>query len=311
MAAPASNILKAVFFTIISVFGFWSNLTFAYSLAVRRKRLLKAECIFLASLAVSDLLISTVVLPIQIAESLAIMIPNAAQDIFRVLSVVILFSKMWNLALITLQRFMTLHMPLRFSEVTSSSSPNWLLIALVWIISILWSSVPFIAPSVQADGNSVTHSLICASTKYIIVSGVVFVIIPLVVSIIFTVLTKVRQLNRNKTIFTAIIMNNERRRHGSVLAGNRKVARGTIAITTTFIACYFPIFTLGILSLSRVDVSVFSLTVMESLMYFNSVLNPLANLYHNEELWEAVKAKFCCGIRHSVITPLRSSGKEI
>lgn len=143
--APAVAVFMSVFFVVALV---WNSLILCSMVTARSKLLRAPTHVVLFSLAVNDLLLTVLVMPVSIITTIAMDYPFGDNDyvrckvcqhggIFSVLSV----SSIHHIALLSLDRFLFIYMPISYRTWVT----RWkMLLALlvVWLISITFGILP-------------------------------------------------------------------------------------------------------------------------------------------------------------------------
>lgn len=209
---------------------------------------------FLVSLAIADLLTACLAMPIF----LMLRITNNGFDftggwifkhLFTGVDIISGTSSIWNLCLISVDRFLAINMPLRHLVILTPRRAQ-VVIVVVWGFSLALSSLMYIQWKFKA------YPIVMLSF-----------ILPLVL-IIFSYV-KIYKAMRNRTFV-------QRRRSGMKLKRDFLMAKQMILVIGSFIVCWFGFFAVVIILASGVkNVGLVVLNIVKVLTYLNSCLNPL------------------------------------
>lgn len=209
---------------------------------------------FLVSLAVADLLTAFVAMPIFLMLRITNdtwNVPGGAmfRAIYMGVDIISGTSSIWNLCLISVDRFLAINMPLKHLVILTPRRAQ-VVIIIVWGFALALSSLLFIEWKYKA---------------YPIVTLSFF--LPLIL-IIFSY-AKIYKAMRNRTFV-------QRRRVGMKLKRDFRMAKQMILVIGSFIVCWFGFFAVVILLASGVKrVGPVVLNIVKVLTYLNSCLNPL------------------------------------
>jgi hypothetical protein len=143
--APAVAVFMSIFFVVAFV---WNSIII-YSMVRARSKLLRAPThVVLFSLAVNDLLLTILVMPVSIITTIARDYPFGSSDyvrckvcqhggIFSILSV----SSLHHIALLSLDRFLFIYIPISYKTCVTRRKMLFALLG-VWLISIIIGILP-------------------------------------------------------------------------------------------------------------------------------------------------------------------------
>lgn len=274
---PAHAIFQLILFTAIFVVGFFGNSIVIYGVLQQGSSKTTSSC-FIANLALSDLAVLVLSLPVGLLQELASWpFGEIACKIFFPLGDVFLTVSLMTLTAIALDRYRTIVTP--FKKRVSKRQAK-ICIALIWICSYLVVGIPtsFILKLVSTDdgvkvcfpfwNNAIEkqiHKILIASIATLPLLLIGYCYFRVVIS-----LWKVRIIYRDsaKNSLTTIRLEQK-----------RKLVKMLIVIVIAFSVCLLPyiIFALvlefaGIERTPSVNVG---LVAVLSLLYANSAINPL------------------------------------
>ncbi|KAG7464725.1 hypothetical protein MATL_G00168800 [Megalops atlanticus] len=192
---PALLILVIIFLTI------GGNILVILAVSLEKK-LQNATNFFLRSLAVADMLVGILVMPISLINILydyAWPLPNALCPIWIYLDVLFSTASIMHLCAISLDRYVAIRNPIEHSRFNSRTKAM-LKIAAVWTISIgISMPIPVIGLHNEAK-VFVNGSCVLNEERFILVGSFVAFFIPLVIMVVTYCLT-VQVLQRQATVF--------------------------------------------------------------------------------------------------------------
>ncbi|XP_069753905.1 histamine H2 receptor-like [Narcine bancroftii] len=266
--------------TLITIFG---NVLVCLVVGLNRKLQSHTNC-FIVSLAVTDLLLGLLVMPFSaILELLNSEWPFGTTfcNLYTSLDVMLCTASILNLFVISLERYLAVTAPLRYTLVIT---PKRVIISLglIWCISIMFSFLPInlgwnTKDLLVRSSNRTNQCHLELNTVYAIVDAFFTFYIPLaIMSLTYYKIFKIAR-EHAKRISTAT---------GCTLPV-LKEHKATVTLATVmgvFIICWFPYFTVFLyegISGTQSDKTIFAVVLW--LGYINSALNPIVYAALNRE----------------------------
>jgi len=269
----AENSVITALIAILSVLIVLANVTICL-LVVTNKSLRTYTNGFLASLAVSDILLGGVLFPV------ILMTPKSIASGYLIS--VVLLSGVANHCCITFDRFIAVRHPFSYAYLTEKYFTKMLLTA--WIVAVAFSLLPLCW---NTDHNLSIHQ------AYIFVEIVVFIFIPYLLifiayCLIFTKLREHFKLLRETNVSIP------RREQTRRLATEAKIAKVCLILIATFVLCWLPIiYMTSATAVGRFEiVPVILQTVSKFTLALSSLINPLLYSFKKEDFRNALKKAF-------------------
>lgn len=228
---------------------------------------------FLVSLAIADLLTAILAMPIF----LMLRITNDRWDfpggmifkhLFTAVDIISGTASIWNLCLISVDRFLAINMPLKHMVILTPRRAE-IVIVIVWGFALALSSLMYVNWPYKA---------------YPIVTLSFF--LPLIL-ILFSYV-KIYNTMRNRTFV-------QRRRVGTKLKRDFRMAKQMILVIGSFSICWCGFFVVVIiLAVGKISVGLVVLNVVKVLTYLNSCLNPLLFTFISHKFKIAFTQMFHC-----------------
>lgn len=274
---PAHAIFQLIVFTLIFVVGFFGNSIIIYGVLQQGSSKTTSSC-FIANLALSDLAVLVLSLPVGLLQELASWpFGELACKIFFPLGDVFLVVSIMTLTAIALDRYRAIVTPFkdRFSKTQAK-----VCIALIWVCSYLVVGLPtsFILKLVNTEsGVKVCYPFwdndLQRQIHKILIASIATLPLFLIGYCYFRVvmaLWKVRMIYRDTTKNSLTTIRLEQK---------RKLVKMLIVIVIAFSVCLLPYITFAlVLEFAGIDRSPsvnVGLVVVLSLLYANSAINPL------------------------------------
>lgn len=321
----ANKIIFGVLLFSIIFFAISGNVLVCAAICTDRK-LRKLGNLFLVSLAVADLLVSSIVMTFAVINDLMgyWMFGQKFCEVWMSLDVMCSTASILNLCAISLDRFIHIRNPLKY-ETLMTRKVVCLLIFLVWFLSIFISVLPmnlgWHAPpegeqieAASSDPNRPTCALDFTPT-YAIVSSCISFYIPMIVMVslyvrLYIYAQKHVRIIRAQTRPMMSCYNNGGQKsnqgsspnHNGYHVSDHKAAITLGIIMGVFLICFVPFFVTNIVhALCKTCVSVLLWQILTWLGYFNSMLNPIIYSIFNTEFRDAFKRILtdskCCARR--------------
>ncbi|KAM9409565.1 adenosine receptor A1 [Pholidichthys leucotaenia] len=233
---------------------------------------------FIVSLAVADIAVGVLVIPLAIIISLGFSTPFYTCLFLSCLLLIITQSSILSLLAIAIDRYLRVKIPTRYSIIVTQGRA-YVAVCLCWILSFLAGLVPLIGwNNLNTKSNATSSSMIvCEFTKVISMDYMVYfnffgwVVLPLTIMIvlygeIFRVIRQ--QLNR---------------RAEATCDGDRyyrkelKLAKSLALVVFLFIVCWLPIHIMNCITLfcPKCHIPKFAMYVGIFMSHVNSAVNPL------------------------------------
>lgn len=273
---PAHAIFQLILFTAIFVVGFFGNSIVIYGVLQQGSSKTTSSC-FIANLALSDLAVLVLSLPVGLLQELASWpFGEMACQIFFPLGDVFLTVSLMTLTAIALDRYRAIVTP--FKKRVSKTQAK-VCIALIWICSYLVVGIPtsFILKLVSTDGVKVCYpfwnNAMERQIHKILIAALATLPLLLIGYCYFRVviaLWKVRIIYRDsaKNSLTTIRLEQK-----------RKLVKMLIVIVIAFSVCLLPYITFALVlefaGIERTPSVNVGLVAVLSLLYANSAINPL------------------------------------
>ncbi|XP_017343919.1 alpha-1A adrenergic receptor [Ictalurus punctatus] len=330
-------VTMAVVFIFFVVFGVMGNVLVIVSVACHR-HLRSVTHYFVANLAVADLLLSCVVVPLS-ASSEALgrwVFGQALCGVWASLDVLCCTASIFNLCVISMDRWLAVSYPLQYPCLATSRRAIGAMVA-VWVASAGISVGPLFGwREPMPDDESVCR--VNEDTGYAVFSAACSFYVPLTVILVMyckvyvVAHRRARSLNdgqwhsdvKDRVVFRIHRGNAQRcgkeddvsrkcRSYGALVklltfSREMKAAKTLGIVVGCFVLCWFPFFLVlpisSIFPSHRPSDAVFKITFW--LGYFNSCLNPIIYTCFSQEFKKAFQnvLKGCCLCRTTAATPL-------
>ena len=270
---PESSIVNAAI-TVLSVLVVLANVSICF-LVITNKSLRTYTNGFLVSLAISDILLGSVLFPVILT------VPESTASGYLIS--VILLSGVANHFCITFDRFIAVCHPFSYSFLIDKYFAKMLVTA--WIVAIVISLLPLCW---NTDYTLTIHQV------YIFVEIVVFIFFPYLVMFIAycSIFKKLRDHFKLLQETTAISIT--RREQSRRLSSEAKVAKVCLTLVATFVICWFPIiYMTSAVAVGRPEIVPIVLpTVSQFTLALSSLINPVLYSFKKEDFRGAVKRVF-------------------
>ncbi|KAG2463791.1 5-hydroxytryptamine (serotonin) receptor 2C, G protein-coupled-like 1 [Polypterus senegalus] len=191
----------ALLFVIIIILTIGGNILVIMAVTFEKK-LQNATNFFLMSLAVADMLVGILVMPVSLINILynyAWPLPNALCPIWIYLDVLFSTASIMHLCAISLDRYVAIRNPIEHSRFNSRTKAM-MKIAAVWTISI-GISMPIPVIGLQDESKVfVNGSCVLNEENFVLIGSFVAFFIPLII-MVFTYCLTVQVLQRQATVF--------------------------------------------------------------------------------------------------------------
>ncbi|XP_031570927.1 histamine H2 receptor-like [Actinia tenebrosa] len=227
---------------------------------------------FLISLSIADLLTALLAMPIFLLLRITNEqwnFPGAVvfRNIFVAVDIICGSASIWNLCLISMDRFLAIRMPLKHMVILTPRRAQ-VVIVIAWALALLVSSLLYTSWPYKV---------------YPIVTLSFF--LPLTI-IIFSYVNIYRTM-RNRTFV-------QRRRAGAKLKRDFRMAKQMILVIGSFIVCWFGFFVVNVILALTIPVDLVVLNIVKVLTYLNSCINPLLFTFISQKFKVAFSQIFHC-----------------
>ncbi|XP_066521972.1 adenosine receptor A1 [Hoplias malabaricus] len=246
-------------------------------LVVKLNRVLRDPTFcFIVSLALADITVGSLVIPLAVVISLGLRTPFYTCLFLSCLLLIITQSSILSLLAIAIDRYLRIKIPTRYSTIVTERRA-WIAVGLCWLLAAVTGLVPMFGWHQDQNGNSSTSPIECQFTSVIRMDYMVYfnffgwVVVPLTIMTglyieIFRVIR--RQLNRRAEASS----DSSRYYHKE-----QKLAKSLALVLFLFALCWLPIHIMNCITFfcpscylpkSALYVGIF-------MSHINSALNPL------------------------------------
>ena len=296
-------ILQTAFLILIMVVTFLGNFMVCLVVYLHR-RLRTVTNYFIVSLAVSDLLISVLSVPFRIHQTLhngVYCLNTALCWTWLLTDLTCACASICNLAAISVDRYIAIVHPFRYHSLMTTRV-GWLVIAVVWTYSVSWAALSSFNWTNLGEEHFFTKNECRKLDKifYTVVTTMDFYVPLLIVLIMYGLVFRVAMNQARAVASLQPTSNRDRRgRRFSINIVKEVKAAKTLAIVIgAFVICWFPFFTLLLISLWNLEllreprVSKQTLlglrgTFTYVLPTINSTLNPIIYALFNRDFRSA------------------------
>lgn len=297
-------ILQTAFLVLIMVVTFFGNFMVCLVVYLHR-RLRTVTNYFIVSLAVSDLLISVLSVPFRIHQTLhngAYCLNTALCWTWLLTDLTCACASICNLAAISVDRYIAIVHPFKYHSLMTTRV-GWLVIAVVWTYSVAWAALSSFNWTNLGKEHLFTERYQCRKLDrifYTVATTMDFYVPLLIVLIMYGLVFRVAMNQARAVASLQPTSNRDRRgRRFSINIVKEVKAAKTLAIVIgAFVICWFPFFTLLMISLWKLEllreprVSEQTLlglrgTFTYVLPIINSTLNPIIYALFNRDFRSA------------------------
>ncbi|XP_032404630.1 adenosine receptor A1-like [Xiphophorus hellerii] len=232
---------------------------------------------FIASLAVADIAVGSLVIPLAIVISLGFRTQFYTCLILSSLVLIITQSSILSLLAIAVDRYLRIKIPTRYGDIVTQGRA-YMAVCMCWILAILSGLVPLVGWNNLHHGNfSNSKEIVCEFKTVIRMDYMVYfnffacVVVPLVLMIIlygeiFRVIRQ--QLNRR-----AEATSDGEKYYRKEL----RLAKSLVLVVVLFIMCWMPIHIINCIDFfcSDYDIPKFAVYIGIFMSHVNSALNPM------------------------------------
>lgn len=296
-------ILQTAFLILIMVVTFLGNFMVCLVVYLHR-RLRTVTNYFIVSLAVSDLLISVLTVPFRIHQTLhnGVFCLNAALCWTWLLTDLTCgIASICNLAAISVDRYIAIVHPFRYHSLMTTTV-GWVVIGIVWIYSVAWAALSSFNWTDYGEQHVETKYRCRKQDRifYTVVTAMDFYVPLMIVLIMYGLVFRVA-MNQARAV-ASLQPTSSRDRRGRRFSINIvkevKAAKTLAIVIGAFVICWFPFFTLLLISLWKLEVlqpprvSEQTLVALRGTFNYvlptiNSTLNPIIYALFNRDFRSA------------------------
>lgn len=248
------NLLMTIFLVIVLLLTFFGNLL-VMAVVFVYERLHRVTNYFIVSLAVADLLVAALSLPFRIHQTMhnGIWCINVATcGVWLVVDAICSCASICNLAAISIDRFIAINSPFRYSELVTKTTA-FIMLAVVWGYSALWGLL--VLPNWKSPGSP--HITISRGSQpnacfkndpiYYTCAAVSAFFLPLIVIITaYSIIFKVA-VTQAKAV--AALDPTKNRRKKTTFFREVKATKTIALVIGAFVICWLPLFIILLVSL--------------------------------------------------------------
>ncbi|XP_066506537.1 trace amine-associated receptor 13c-like [Hoplias malabaricus] len=284
----------------ISVCTVFLNLLVIISIS-HFKKLHTPTNLLIVSLAVADLLVGLIVMPVKIMElsDSCWYLGKLGCYIYPIINFLSLCASLCSLTFIAVDRYIAISDPLHYSIRITVCKMSVLIItgwsfSLFYVIIFLYFNDNFIQSQVRCYGECVLF----IKHSWVITDLVLFFITPC--SIIIILYTIILKIARHQAKAVRAVTNGTSKKQGDKLSNSSetKAAKTLGIVIFVYLACWIPIY-LSSMSVENLTTVSVVWTVFGWMMYINSSVNPLIYAIFYSWFRESVKYILSCRIFES------------
>ena len=314
--APLMSEAELVTFNIIlpitSVLGLATNLIVIFGVIYNRNILRVPANIFVVNLAIADIFVVVIGVPLWIIQlSLAQKITaSQSETLCQInfgLSVFTSVLSIHTLGIISYDRYAAVTKPFRYHE-TMSQCTTYKILAGTWLVTLMFSLPAFIgwkSKDLAKAPNAAHLTAFCVYTKFysleyllIMFTGTALILVMnicLYVKLLIVAKRHARQIESTKneveTSFGEPSTVDRSRRHPLRKERNLKAAKALGIVLGALLLCWVPFLIAAYVDsiMNPSNISVFTMKLLGTITYLNSVMNPLIYTYMSRDFRKAVR----------------------
>ena len=311
--SEASIIGQTCFNLVIIIAAFVGNSMVIAAVCFTRK-LRKPTNYFIVSLAVSDILIVTTIVPFQVHHYLNFMVWDLGRrgcEMFIFMDSLCSGASTTNVALIAIDRFLALSYPFKYQRLVNGKRSAIVIIS-VWCYAAVLSSLSF---TEWSDDAQLFHSPACFKTDkaFYLVVPLLGIFLPLVIlvaaySMVFNLaFRQAMMIKANSTVHydpskTKSGSKPDKSAQTRMLIRELKATKTLMIVVGTFLVCWFPLFVILLVqqhcqkciteNLSSLAQQIIGIIFVYTLPRLSSAANPIIYSVFNRE-FRSVLCVFC------------------
>lgn len=318
MNATATTLMTAaelvsfnVLLPLTSVFGLATNLIVILGVVYNRNILRVPANIFVVNLAIADICVVVIGVPLWIIQlSLAQKITTGQSEMLCQinfgLSVFSSILSVYTLGIISYDRYAAVTRPFRYHE-TMSYATTYKILAGAWVTTLMFALPAFIGWKAGGlEPMTAAHlTAFCVYTKifsleyllilFTVISLTILMNIYLYMKLLIVAKRHARQIESTKneieTSFGEATAMDRARRQPARRERNLKAAKTLGIVLGALLMCWVPFLIAGYIDsiMEPSNISVFSIKLLGTFTYINSIMNPLIYTYMSRDFRKAVR----------------------
>ncbi|XP_017570637.1 trace amine-associated receptor 13c-like [Pygocentrus nattereri] len=276
--AGSASVVVFIVLSCVSVFTVFLNLLVIISIS-HFKQLHTPTNLLILSLAVADLLVGLIIMPVRIMDFIdsCWYLGKTVCTLFPVIDYVTVSASVSSLVLIAVDRYIAVNDPLLYpTRITVCKTSLFIIIA--------WSWSVFYNLMLMYFNNHLLHSqisdgcygecVLVMKYSWVIADIVVSFLFPcVIILILYSIIFKVA---RRQAKAVKAVKNSATNNHGAKVSSSSetKAAKTLAIVIFLYLACWIP-FTVGPLSADEIISSSLVVSVVNWFLYINSSVNPL------------------------------------
>ena len=265
------------------------------------KRLHQPNKYFIACLAVADLLVAFMCIPIRLYVFSQNFIKVELCQFWLYLDTCCEEASVVALTVISIDRYFKISKPLKYrTQMTTFRA--FILISFIWLFSSGFSTLRLFAVSTRTEMVAVMQCIRLERQYSTIIASVVFFFVPTLIitamyTSIFYIAHKRQKMIRNGALGQTVAADDQARR--KALLQDLKIIRMLALVVFTFFVCWAPFFILHLLfnyeqdyivmSLGMRNLEIVVLVFISILPLFNSLCNPIIYAFFDRQYCKAFK----------------------
>lgn len=311
LMSEAELVTFNVILPITSILGFVTNLPVIFGFLYNRNILRVPANIFVVNLAIADIFVSVVAVPIWIIQLSLVQKITVGQSetlcqINFGLSVFTSVLSVFTLGIISYDRYTAVTRPFRYHE-TMSSSTTYKILAGTWLITLMFSLPGFVGWKTKGldPSTAANFTAFCVYTKLFSLEYLMVVFTGISLTIIMNICIYIKLLNVAKrharqiestmneieTSFGEAAAMDRARRQPARRERNLKAAKALGIVLGALLLCWVPFLIAAYIDaiMTPSNISVFTIKLLGTVTYVNSIMNPLIYTYMSRDFRKAVR----------------------